>query len=573
MADLLGQGVFTPNTAATTSTAPTNVGAIKSSPSVVNGQQNAAPGSQGLSYNPTFYGSQAVPTNKVASASTTIAPAQTITPSSGNIAPTITPPATSQNTPSAYSTGDNSAAAQAWRAANNPSAPNANINDNTGKSADQLALEQNNQAMVDAASAFSNTITNIQNGTTPLNAGEQAQVDSLKQQFQQMIDQQTQTNTSASGIANVRGYQTGAAEYDPTFQVKTINSIISAGQQKITDLQTKEASAVASLTQSLKDGDISRIKEAYDVLNNAQKDRQTQLQKTITDTQNAIKDAQDQQQKIQDTAEKIREFDKNYQLDMNKYNLDVQTKLGEGIGGNGSLDEKTLDMLAQGYLTSGVLPSLGMGTKAATARAQILNKAAELSGGNMNVSQNKAVYDANKNALKTQTANLVQAQTSYNIFDKNGAFALNLVQGLNQSNSPVVNQLNNSIINQTTGTGQLDSFRAVITSLQSEYATLISIKGGAGGQTTEADKAKAEKAIPNDISPNRLKQVIANLKVEGQNVIGERQATIDELSKTTANAGQTFDTKIQQNPFQLLTNPSLTGSVWSPDTGYNIPTQ
>lgn len=143
------------------------------------------------------------------------------------------------------------------------------------------------------ATQVQNTITNIQNGTTPLTAGEQAQVDGLKQQFQALIDQQGLANTGASGAGNIRGYQTGSAEYDPSFQVKTIGSIVSAGQNKIADLNIKMASAVASLTQSFKDNDIKAVQDAWDIYKDASKNRTDALQKTIDDTTKAIKDAKD----------------------------------------------------------------------------------------------------------------------------------------------------------------------------------------------------------------------------------------------------------------------------------------
>lgn len=206
---------------------------------------------------------------------------------------TTTPTSSTQN-PSTSTTGTNTA------------------NPTLSDPADRQALSQSQADQQTAAQNFANTITNIQNGTIPLSAGEQAQVQGLQQSFQTLIDQQNQQNAGASGIAQTRGYQTGAAEYDPTFQAKTIGSIVSAGQAKIADLNIKMASAVASLTQSLKDNDISKIKDAYDILNQASKDRQTALTKTIDDTTKAISDAQAEQDKQQ-----------QYNLDVQKFNKDI----------------------------------------------------------------------------------------------------------------------------------------------------------------------------------------------------------------------------------------------------------
>ena len=142
-----------------------------------------------------------------------------------------------------------------------------------------------------AQKQFSDTITNIQNGSIPLNSGEQAQVDALSASYNDLIAKQTAANTAAAGLANVRGYQTGAAEYDPNFQTRTIGAIASAGQTKLADLQTKKAGAIATLTQSLKNNDINAVKTAYAAFTKAETDSAAILQNTIKDTQTAITNA------------------------------------------------------------------------------------------------------------------------------------------------------------------------------------------------------------------------------------------------------------------------------------------
>lgn len=154
---------------------------------------------------------------------------------------------------------------------------------------DSLVAAQNDLAT--QATNVSNTIAGITNGSIPLNAGDQAQIDGLKQQFQKLIDEQTLQNTGAEGTANVRGYQQGAGEYDPMFQIKTIGSVATAGANKIVNLQTQEASAVASLTQALKDNDIKGIQDAFTAYKDANTATQTALKTTIADTQGAINDA------------------------------------------------------------------------------------------------------------------------------------------------------------------------------------------------------------------------------------------------------------------------------------------
>lgn len=165
-----------------------------------------------------------------------------------------------------------------------------------------------NQAKIDnAALEFTNTIKNIQNGTIPLTEGEQAQVDALKNSYQQLIDEQSSINRSAIGSANIRGYQTGSAEYDPTFQNKTIGAIMTTGANKVAALNVQMAGAVANLTQAIKTNNINLAKSAYDTYNKTLTDRQTTLQDTLEKIQKNIADQQAavEKQKVQsemDTA-------------------------------------------------------------------------------------------------------------------------------------------------------------------------------------------------------------------------------------------------------------------------------
>lgn len=154
---------------------------------------------------------------------------------------------------------------------------------------------------------FSQSSQDMLNGAIPLNQGQQAQIQGITQQFQQFIDQQKLMNTSASGVANVRGYQTGSAEYDPTFQAKTIGTIFSAGQQKVANLQVQMASAIAAMTSGFENDNYQVIKQAHNDYLSALDKQQEQIQKTVEDTQAAIQKAKDAQQKIQDNINSIAE--------------------------------------------------------------------------------------------------------------------------------------------------------------------------------------------------------------------------------------------------------------------------
>ena len=193
------------------------------------------------------------------------------------------------------------------------------------------AQQQLDQATADyqtQAKKVQDTITNISNGITPLTADQQAQVDGLKSQFDTLVTAQQQQNSAATGTAQIRGYQTGAAEYDNSFQVKTIGAIVTAGATKVAKLQADEAAAIGNLTEGFKQNDIKAIQDAWTVYQDAAKNRQDALNKTITDTQNAISQQQaeyDKQQQYQLDVQKFQQtqdqnaFDNAFKVEQEKF--------------------------------------------------------------------------------------------------------------------------------------------------------------------------------------------------------------------------------------------------------------
>lgn len=157
--------------------------------------------------------------------------------------------------------------------------------------ADRSELDRVNAEYQAEAKRVQDTISNIQSGVTPLAPWEQAAVDNLKSQFQTLISAQEAQNVVSSNVANVRGFQKGAAEYDANFQVKTIGAIVSAGQAKVAELNGKMANAVATLTQSFKDNDIKAVRDAWAMYQDTAKERKDELQKTFDATQAAINKA------------------------------------------------------------------------------------------------------------------------------------------------------------------------------------------------------------------------------------------------------------------------------------------
>lgn len=167
----------------------------------------------------------------------------------------------------------------------NPVSPSSTsgVNENGLTSSEQNYENQMNQ--------FATSLAGIANGSIPLNAGEEAQVNGLEAQFQQTIAKQNAVNANTAGTTSQRGFQTGAAEYDSTFRSNTINDVLSAGVTAVNNLQTEEASAVATLTESLQQNDVKGIQDAMSAYETANTATAAAVQKAVADTQQAMQDS------------------------------------------------------------------------------------------------------------------------------------------------------------------------------------------------------------------------------------------------------------------------------------------
>lgn len=142
------------------------------------------------------------------------------------------------------------------------------------------------------AKRVQDAIMRIQSGAVPLTSSQAAQLDGLRAQFDTLIAKQERANKSAQNAAILRGYATGSAEYDNFFNVRTIGSIMSEGQQKIADLQVKEAAAIAELTNAFHADDISAVREAWNVYKESYNETRDQIESTIKETTAAIAKAE-----------------------------------------------------------------------------------------------------------------------------------------------------------------------------------------------------------------------------------------------------------------------------------------
>jgi hypothetical protein len=137
-----------------------------------------------------------------------------------------------------------------------------------------------------------------------------------------------------------------------------------------------------------------------------------------------------------------------------------------------------------------------------------------------------ASANANAASLKTQQVYSDNITGAFNTANSNLATITNLMQkyGLNQSNVPIVNQLNNNLKAQA-DPGAIGAFNAAIKSVRGEYARVLA----KGGEVTDKDNANAASLIPDNISPQDLNKVAAQLQAEAKNAISAANQNIQDI--------------------------------------------
>lgn len=178
-----------------------------------------------------------------------------------------------------------------------------------------------------------NSLTQLANGTFPLSANEQAQVDGIKASFQALIQQQQTANANLTGgttvAENLYGMGTSLSG------LGEIKGTVDSGLAKIADLNSKMSTAVAQMEEGFRNDDVAAIKAAYDEYSDTVKSRQSELDTIQAATQKALVDAQ--------TAARENETLKLTKM-MDDNTISYQTK--QLALDQSSLDEKTKDDLA-----------------------------------------------------------------------------------------------------------------------------------------------------------------------------------------------------------------------------------
>ncbi len=247
----------------------------------------------------------------------------------------------------------------------------------------QAARDKLNEESQKELNDFNAKVAQINQGTFPLTASQQAQIDSVRAAYDRAIrDQKVANQNYEGGVQNI-SIARGTSRYAPELALGAQQAAINEGIQKVADLDSQANATISALKNAFLKDDYSQISDAYERFTKFQDDRQKQIDKLQADTLAFQKDARDfsykvaqddiknklddrklnndEKQQLIDNAFKQQTIDlatykaaqdkidqdRNYQLKLREFNQKITG------GGDGS----ALQIAANEYASTGKMPS------------------------------------------------------------------------------------------------------------------------------------------------------------------------------------------------------------------------
>lgn len=138
---------------------------------------------------------------------------------------------------------------------------------------------------------------------TQFDATSRAGIDNIKNQFEQLIRQQTDVNTRSQASLDQSLLMGGSSRYAQQSSTGQSTTLMSYGLSQLADLNTKEQSAVISAQAAMDSGDMKLMDQQLTIAQQARQDKQSAAQKLSDQLTKANQDLQAKKQAVaQDTA-------------------------------------------------------------------------------------------------------------------------------------------------------------------------------------------------------------------------------------------------------------------------------
>jgi len=205
-------------------------------------------------------------------------------------------------------------------------------------------------------------------------------------------------------------------------------------------------------------------------------------------------------------------------------------KIDKNIG----LSPNSLYQGAVTFIDSGAFPPTGRGNTALSvaARSAIQAKVGAIaSEAGMDVPEFRAVYAANRDALKKLTSSQSTVSAYIATADKNADQLLAILDKIPDSNVTLLNSAARSAQQKLGGNVDMAEFNTYLKSVSNEYARIISQPNLTGVLTNDA-RREAALLLPSNASVGQIRASLRALKSEGQNRVTSISDAVKSLQSS-----------------------------------------
>lgn len=214
----------------------------------------------------------------------------------------------------------------------------------------------------------------------------------------------------------------------------------------------------------------------------------------------------------------------------------VQQKKGAGA----TFDAETVNFMASEYMTSGKVPSFGMGVAGMAARTQFYKAVADMAATQGKTGQQVAAAQMAVKSAGAALTNQVKLNTATKQAEsaaiKNADYALTLASKLDKYQMPDVNKFTNWV-NGKLGNKDLTAFEVALFTATREYAKVASGSAGSVAGLTESAQAEASKLLSSSMNLEQLKAAVDTMKVDMKNVEESQTAMESQLKQDIVDYG------------------------------------
>lgn len=247
-------------------------------------------------------------------------------------------------------------------------------------------------------------VEKLRTGTLPLSESQLAQLDTIKQQFDAMIEDQRVYNQNYTNLMERAGTTAGRSKYAPQIALGEVKKTVDDGLAKIRSINAQAIQTMFDVKQAMQQENWRNLDAAYAKLDKHLQDRKTEFKQMQKD--------------IQAAAEKLADAKRQSEQDKIAYSKEVAPGLADGLTylkSDGSIYQPTEDEILASAKTSGIDANILRSNvqKQASKIREDQKKKADKELEDLNKDKRDLLDSAAKNSAPQSVINAINKATTY----------------------------------------------------------------------------------------------------------------------------------------------------------------